>query len=297
MKGINPAKSTRSTAYGLLFLLTGFTGLVSAEAAEPLKVCASSEQAPYSMQDGSGFENRLAQVLANEMGRELKLVWSERPAIYLVRDLLNTGKCDVVMGVDTGDERLLTSDPYYRTGYVFVSKAERGFSGNSWDDPTIKGYSRFAMSFGSPAEVMLRQVGMSKYEDNANYQYSLVNFKSRRNQYTQIPPARLVSEVVQGHADVAIAFAPDVARYVESSPVPLRMAVISDDQKRADGKEVPHHFSQSIGVRKDDRALLGEINKALHSAEPKITEILEKEGIPLLDIPTDGQGLAHNTIQ
>jgi mxaJ protein len=278
-------KLMRVIGTAMMLAIAGVSSSAYAEAEQmTLKVCAAAKQAPYSLQDGSGFENRVAQILADQMERKLEFVWSQKPAIYMVRDMLNTGECDLVMGVDTGDERLLTSDPYYRTGYVFVSKQEKAFSGDSWNDPALKNFSRFAMSFGSPAEVMLKQIGMSKYEDNAAYLFSLVNFKSRRNQYTQIPPARLIGEVVQGKADLAIAFAPEVARYVASSPVPLRMTVITNDQQRADGKAVPHHFSQSIGVRKDDLELLADINLALSCAGPKIVALLEQEGIPLLEL-------------
>ena len=55
---------------------------------------------------------------------------------------------------------------------------------------------------------------MGLYEDNMAYLYSLVNFKSARNQYTQIDPNRMVGEVVNGASEIAVGFAPDVARYV-----------------------------------------------------------------------------------
>lgn len=249
-----------------------------------LRICSSRNNAPFSMGNETGFENRLAVILAEEMGREPVFVWSDRPAIYLVRDHLDNDDCDVVMGVDSDDERLLTSEPYYRTGYVFVSREETGFEGDSWDDAAIGGMTRFAVPFASPAEVMLRV--LNKYEDNAAYQFSLVDFQSRRNVYTQVPSDRLVLEVAQGHADLAVAFAPEVARYVEASNVPLRMTVIADTQQRGDGVDVPHHYSQSVGVRLGEEELLGEIDEALISGRSEIRSLLEEEGIPLLDLPS-----------
>jgi len=214
------------------------------------------------------------------MGREAVFVWSSRPAIYQVRDGLDKDLCDVVMGVDTGDARVLSSKPYYRTSYVFVTKAERNITTGDWQDPAIRGLGRFVVRFYSPGETMLKRLG--KYEDNAAYLYGLVNFKSPRNQYVEVPAARMVSEVANGEADIAFAFAPEVARYVKASPVPLRMTVATTDLSRFDGTPIPLHYNQSVAVRKGDAALLKEVDAALAKARPEIDAILVGEGIPLL---------------
>jgi mxaJ protein len=250
--------------------------------AATLRICASENEAPYSAREGKGFENRIAVVLAETMGRRPEIVWTSKPAIYLVRDYLDQNKCDVVMGLDTGDERVLTSKPYYRTGYAFVTLAERNVTASAWNDDQIRGLSRFAIRFYSPpAESILRQ--LDKYEDNVSYLHSLVNFKSRRNQYVQVPAERLVSEVTSGEADIAIAFAPEVARYVKASSKPLRMTLLASEITRSDGLKIPVQYDQSVGVRKGDAQLLAEIDAALVKARPQIQQLLRAEGIPLLE--------------
>lgn len=260
----------------------------AATAADPgvLRVCASEVEAPFSQKPGkpgekAGFENRIAEVLATAMGRKAEFVWSSKPAVYQVRDQLDPKLCDVVMGVDTGDERLLTSKPYYRTSYVLVTRADRNITATDWQDPQVKALGgHFAIRFYSPGETMLKRLG--KYEDNAAYLYGLVNFRSPRNQYVQIPGDRIVSEVASGEADIAFVFAPEVARYVKASQVPLRMSLAGTAITRFDGTEVPLHYDQSVGVRRDDAALLAQIDAALVKARPQIDEILVEEGIPLL---------------
>jgi mxaJ protein len=247
-----------------------------------LRVCAARSAAPYSLEDGSGFEDRIGQALAAAMGREEKIVRLDKPAIYLVRDALDKHLCDVVIGLDTDDPRVLTSKPYYRTGYVFVTRSDRNLDISSWNDPRLRSLENFAVSFDSPGEEMLKQIG--KYDDNLSYNYSLVNFKSRRNQYVQIEPSRMVAEVASGKADIAAAFAPEVARYVKASSVPLRMTLIADDAARDDKQKVPQYFDQSIGVRKDDPQLLSQVDAALNKARADIRTILQSEGIPLLPI-------------
>jgi mxaJ protein len=247
-----------------------------------LCICAAKNQPPLSMEDGSGLENKIGMALAEAMQRKAQFVWSNRPAIYLVRDSLDKKLCDVIIGLDTGDPRVATSKPYYRTGYVFVSRADRDLDVKSWNDARLKKLGHIVVAFGSPGEVLLKDMG--QYEDNMAYLYSLVNFKSPRNQYTQIDPARMVGEVVSGAADIAVGFAPDVARYVKSSTIPLRMTLIEDDAAKSNGERMPQRFDQSVAVRRDDKALMAEVERALDAARPKIDEILKAEGVPLLPV-------------
>ena len=247
-----------------------------------LRVCASAAQPPLSLKDGSGLENRIAGAVAEALGRKVQFVWSDKPAIYLVRDFLDKKLCDVVAGLDTGDPRVLTTKPYYRSGYVFVTRAQDGLDLTSWSDPRLKQVGHVAVPFGSPSEVMLKNIG--RYEEDMAYLYSLVNFRSPRNQYTQIDPARLVGEVASGKADVAVPFGPDVARFVKASSVPLRMTLVADDAARGDGQKVAMRFDQSMGVRRDDAALLAALDQALVKARPAIDAILKDEGVPT--VPT-----------
>ena len=247
-----------------------------------LRVCASAAQPPLSLKDGTGLENRIAGAVAEAMGRKVQFVWSDKPAIYLVRDFLDKKLCDVVAGLDSGDPRVLTTKPYYRSGYVFVTRAQDGPDVSSWSDPRLKQVNHVAVPFGSPSEAMLKTIG--RYEEDMAYLYSLVNFRSPRNQYTQIDPARLVGEVASGKAEVAAPFAPDVARFVKASSVPLRMTLVADDATRGDGQKVAMRFDQSMGVRRGDEALLAALDQALVKARPAIEAILKDEGVPT--VPT-----------
>ncbi|MFC3694336.1 methanol oxidation system protein MoxJ [Chenggangzhangella methanolivorans] len=273
--------TARRALTGAALLAAPFAASQSASAAEPLKVCASKIEAPYSTEKGDGLENRIANVVAKAMGREIEFVWFDRAAIYLVRDGLDKNLCDVVFGVDSDDERVLATKPIYRTGYVYVTKSEGGPElGSNWKGLEKTDATRFAVRFSTPAELILKEAG--KYEDNVSYGLSLVNFQDKRNKYTQVEAGKLVSEVVNGDADAAIAFAPDVARYVKGASTPLKMTMIEDDFARSDGLKIPLHFDQSIGVRKDDEKLRAELDAAIAKAKPEIDRALSDEGVPVL---------------
>ena len=246
-----------------------------------LRVCAAN-QPPLSMKDGSGLENRIVSAVAEAMGRKAQFVWSDKAAIYLVRDGLEKKTCDVVIGLDADDPRVLTSKPYYRSGYVFLTRADKDLDIKSWSDPRLKEVSHMVVGFGTPGEAMLKDIG--RYEEDMAYLYSLVNFRAARNTYTQIDPARMVSEVVANKADVAVAFAPDVARYVKDSSQPLRMNPVPDDTVRSDGQKVPQSFDQSMGVRRDDQALKTALDAAIAKARPQIEAILRQDGVPVTPV-------------
>jgi mxaJ protein len=262
------------------------------EAADPsvLRVCASQVEAPYSTRDGDGFENKIAKALSTAMGRKVSFAWSEKPAIYTVRDQLDQKTCDVVIGLDTGDERVLTSKPYYRAPYVFVMRKDSPLDITSWDSPDLKKANKIAIAPDGPAQVMLEKLGL--FNTNFNYIKSLTGFKSKRNQYIRIEPQRYVDEVASGKADVAVVFAPEVARYAKQRGDQVKLVVIPDNATRSDGQHLPFHFDQSIGVRKDDKKLLNEVDAALEKARPEIETILKEEGIPLDAIAKTPEGRA-----
>jgi mxaJ protein len=263
-----------------------YLGLTTADigAAEnaPIKVCAAEDEMPYSNNKGEGFENKLAELIGKELNRKIEYVFWKDPRYYL-RDFLEKGLCDITMGVDKGDPRLLTTQSYYRSGYVFISREEPGFDLENWDSDILKQAKNIAFIPGTPAEVMLRAIG--RYNDLFNYSQELVGFKSRRNQYVKYEPAKLVSEVTSGHAEIAVLWGPSAGRYVKQSSTPLVMTVIPDSSSRADGQKVRQHFSTSIGVRKTDPTLLAQLNKVIEDQQDEIADLLEEEGVPLLDEP------------
>jgi mxaJ protein len=248
--------------------------------ADVLRVCAAANEMPYSNRDKQGFENKLANILADKMDRELEYVWTDKAAIFLVTEKLLKNECDVVMGVDSDDPRVATSQPYYKSGYAFVYRADKNLDISNWYSPDLQNMNKFAVVPGSPSEVMLREIG--KYEGNFNYTLSLVGFKSRRNQYVRYAPDMLISEVVAGKADVAHIWAPEAARYVNSASVPLKMVVSEEVAQTGDGEGIKQYYEQSIAVREDDKALLDEINLALKKADAEIKDVLKQEGVPLL---------------
>ncbi|MFA5016227.1 MAG: methanol oxidation system protein MoxJ [Methylobacter sp.] len=255
---------------------------VQAEQNKPLKVCAAENEMPYSNKAGEGFENKLAELVGKALGRKVEYVYWSDPRYY-IRDTLDKGLCDVAMGVDKGDPRVLTTQPYYRSGYVFISREADHLDLLNWDSEALRKVKRIAFVPGTPPEVMMKAIG--RYNDMFNYSQELVGFKSARNQYIKYETSKLVSEISSGHAEIAALWGPSAARYVKASTTPLVMTMIPDNNVRADGQKVDFHFSTSMGVRKNDPTLLAQLNKVIENNRNEITELLEEEGIPLVAEP------------
>ncbi len=253
--------------------------IASAPTGKVLKVCAAEDEMPYSNKQGEGFENKLTRLLGKNLNRKIKYVYWKDPR-YFVRDFLDKGLCDVVIGVDAGDPRVLTTEPYYRSSYTFISREEDDLDLTNWDSDILRSVKRIGFIPGTPSEVMIRAIG--RYSDMFNYNKELVGFKSRRNQYVKYDTSKLVNDVSSGKAEIAVLWGPSIARYVKDSSTPLTMTIVPNNSTRADGEKVGQHYSTSMAVRKGEIALLKQLNFFLDQQQSEIEELLEDEGIPLL---------------
>src|SRR5437870_13045909 len=124
---------------------------LSIELVDPkvLRVCADPHNMPFSTDRGEGFENKLAELLADKLGKGLSYSWYPQ-ATGFVRNTLAAHKCDVIMGVPQGDDLVQVTNPYYRTAYALVFKQGHGLEGvDTLGDPRLKG-KRVGVVAGTP---------------------------------------------------------------------------------------------------------------------------------------------------
>ncbi len=121
-------KHTLSFIFMISALLS--TSLVSAK--EKFKVCADPLHPPYSSKTDSGFENKIAELFAAQLGQEVEYYWFPQ-RIGFIRNTLREKlpdsdqyRCDIVMGVPAGYDLLLPTKPYYQSTYVMLIAKNRG---------------------------------------------------------------------------------------------------------------------------------------------------------------------------
>jgi len=164
-----------------------------------LRVCADPNNLPFSNQRGEGFENKIAELLAQDLGERVEYTWwAQRRGFF--RNTLKAGACDVVMGVPSGFEMALTTRPYYRSTYVFLSRKDRRLNVTSFDDPVLRKLRIGVQIIGDdqsnapPAHALTRR----NIVDNVRG-YTLYGDYSQHD-----PPARIVDAVAKGDIDLAI---------------------------------------------------------------------------------------------
>src|SRR5258705_8891215 len=105
--------------------------------ARTLRVCADPNNLPFSNRAGQGFENRIAELVARELHASLRYAWWPQRRGF-VRQTLDAGRCDLVIGIPAGDDHVLATRPYYASTYVFLSRRSAGPPIASLDDPRLR---------------------------------------------------------------------------------------------------------------------------------------------------------------
>lgn len=244
--------------------------LSGAEARE-LRVCADPNNLPFSNDRQEGFENRLAELLARDLGARLTYTWwVERKS--LVKNTLDAGKCDVLLGLPSMMTEALATAPYYRSTYVFVSRRDGAVNITSLNDPAL-GKLRIGIhvvdnDYAPPARALARQ-GLA-----ANMVgYSLFGAFGEPN-----PPSRLVEAVAKGDVDLAIVWGPFAGYFGKRQSVPLRITPVSPAMFLA----VPFTYSISVAVRKNNVALRDKLDAVLHRECSAIGRLLNEYGVPVV---------------
>ena len=115
-------------AAAIALLLGGMTTSAWAQVGEltdrtKLRVCADPSNLPFSDKAGEGFENQIAELLASKLGVPLTYTWYPQ-SIGFVRNTLNAGACDVVIGIPLPSQLMQNTNPYYRSSYALVQRAD-----------------------------------------------------------------------------------------------------------------------------------------------------------------------------
>ena len=236
-----------------------------------LRVCADPNNLPYSNARGEGFENRLAALLARELGAELRYSWWAQRRGFL-RNTLRAGLCDAVMGVPEGAGPVATTAPYYRSTYVFVSRRDRALGVRSLDDPRLHTLRVGAQLVGDDGANTppLHALGARGITDN------VVGFSALGDYGRDPPGGAILDAVADGTVDVALVWGPLAGYFVVRRGAPFALAPVSPP---SDGP-LPFTFAIAVGVRRGDDALRAELDRALSRRRREVDALLAGYGVP-----------------
>ena len=249
----------------------------SARAADPsvLRVCGDPNNLPYSNARLEGFENELAALVARELGRDTAWTWFPQRRGF-ARKTLRAGECDLIAGVPSSYELALTTTPYYRSTYVFVTRADRSLDVASLDDARLRDLRIGLHTIGddysnTPGAEALARRGLV---DN------VVGYTVYGSYDDDHPATALIDAVVRGDVDLAIAWGPIAGWAALRTDAPLRLEPVTP---QIDPPFTPFVFDMSMAVRRGDDELKRQVEGALARRAPEVRAILERYGVPIVE--------------
>ncbi len=255
-------------------LSVALASLLPCLAAEPgvLRVCADPNNMPFSNDKGEGVENKLAELVASQLGEKVEYIWwSQRKSF--IKNSLDQGRCDVVMGIPSSLESITPTKPYYRSTYVFVSRDDRNLGIVSLSDPRLGkwriGIHVVGDDYAPPAAALARR-GITA---------NIVGFSLFGEYGEANPPARIIDAVANGDVDLAIVWGPVAGYFAKKASVPLDVVPVTPALFLA----VPFTYDISVGVRKGNEALRAEIERVLELEARTIQHILSEYGVPQVE--------------
>jgi mxaJ protein len=248
--------------------------------AEPrwtLRVCADPNNLPFSNQKREGFENKLAELIAADLGASVEYTWWAQRRGF-IRNTLNEGACDVVMGVPASFELAAVTRPYYRSTYVFVYRKDAGIAVRSFDDPALRSLRLGVQIVGddysnTPPAHALANRGII---DNVRG-YTVYGDYSEEN-----PPARIIEAVARGDIDVAIAWGPLAGYFATRQSVPLEIVPVSP---QVDLPFLPFVYDIALGVKRGNDSLRTKLDAVLVRRRSDIDRLLDRYGLPRAGAP------------
>lgn len=241
----------------------------------PLTVCADPNDLPFSNESQQGFENRIAELIAADLHHPLRYVWwSQRRGF--VRKTLGAARCDLWLGVAYGMDHVVSTSPYYRSTYEFVTRRSDELAGLTLDDPRLRSLRIGVQMLGTEASNTPPAHALAERGLIANVRGFMVYGDARQSD----PGAAILDALVSGRIDVALVWGPQAGFYVRRSPAALRLEPVTP----ADDPSAPMTYAISMAVRSGRGALRPRIESSLKAEAPRIARILDEYGVPQLPL-------------
>jgi quinoprotein dehydrogenase-associated probable ABC transporter substrate-binding protein len=266
-----PARSVAMAA-----ACVGFAAMLGAASAgaQPaggasLRVCADPNNMPFSNEKGEGFENKLAELIAQKLDARLEYSWFVEATGY-VPNTVGREACDLVMGYAQGTGLIEDTNPYYHTSYVLIYRQDdASLQGiDRLSDPRLKG-KRIGLFARTPPASILAMNGLV-----ANAKPFEINADDSASQVTMT----MIDELASGDLDAALLWGPVAGYYAERASVPLKLVPLV---KESAGPSTIYGIT--MGLRPDEPQWKHTINKLIVENQSEINLLLQSYNVPLLD--------------
>lgn len=233
-----------------------------------LRVCSDPNNLPFSNEAGEGFENKIAELFAAELGVPVEYTWYPN-TVGFIRNTLRMRRCDLVLAAPTASELLQNTNPYYRSTYALVFRKDSDIKATSLADPVMKTL-RIGIVAGTPPATLI-----AKYRLFTQMRPYQLLVDTRFDSAT----AQMADDIGSGEIDVGVLWGPIAGYQVKKHNPPLRMVPLDPEVEKGTRIEFRIH----MGLRYNEPEWKHELNRLIEEKQDEINAILTDYGVPLLD--------------
>ena len=233
-----------------------------------LRVCADPANMPFSDRSKQGFENKIADIVADQLKEPVRYLWAPSGPGFS-RNTLNADLCDIVMGYAVGSDVMQSTNPYYRSTYVIVAPKGSALAGvEGLDDPKLKGHTIGVFSATPPVDIMLKKGLMEK----AAVYPILVDHRF------DSPLTKMVGDLTSGRIDAAVVWGPLVGLDVKKSNGALILSPLVKDVDKPG-----FSYRISFGIRHDEPDWKHKLEAVERARAADIGKVLVDYAVPMID--------------
>jgi quinoprotein dehydrogenase-associated probable ABC transporter substrate-binding protein len=248
-----------------------------------LRVCADPGNMPLSNNKREGFQNKIAEVLAESLGTQVQYYWRPSFERALMRTTIGEGNCDLWMDMTSDTDGAEMTSSLYRSAFVLVYRDDAGFVIKSFDDPKL-----------SQVKVGVYQVSAIRQAlaQHGVVQNTVIQYLSHDGDLVpEDQPSFQVQQVVDKKLDVAAVWGPMAGYYkaIKKAPLVIQPVNLMEDS-------IPLEFDMAMATPKGRPEIKPLIEKAMRDSKDKIRTILVEYGVPLVkcaDCVIDGDLPSH----
>lgn len=269
-----PALAHKAAAlFAALLIWFSLSGSAQAQTSDlvsqnALRVCADPANYPMSTKDETGYENKLAELVASKLELPVQYTWFPM-ATGFIRQTLRAKKCDVVIGYAQGHEMVLNTNHYFTSAYALIMPEDSAIAGvTSLNDPLLKEVRIGIIAGTPPAAHMARNGLIGKAKP-----YNLV--VDRR---VESPAINMLDDLAAGKIDAAILWGPLGGPLVKSDYPGMKVVPLVQEA-------LPPRlfFRITMGVRQGEKVWQRKLNSLIRRNQDEINALLDEAGVPLIN--------------
>ena len=234
---------------------------------QELRVCSDPSDLPFSNEKGEGFENKIANIIADELKLPVVYTWFPKASGF-IRMTLAAKKCDLVIGWGQGDDLVLNTNAIYRSVSALVYKPGGPLDGVvTLADPKLQG-KKMGIVQNDPGGTLAARYGLMG---------NMKGYRQMVDRRYDSPAEEMMKDIRSGDIDAGIHWGPIASYWASRGGEKLTVVPLV---KETGANKIA--FRITMGVRNGDDAWKRRLNEIIAKRQGDIDKVLLDVGVPLL---------------